>query len=180
MHSCECRKTGELPGHGMDNVLGLTGLEQVALSTSHTFSRSTSFRRTCFTSTPRIDVFAARTAAVDVLPLGTAGGGLEQPLLLLGRERPADGPAVGLAQHRDVVLQTAPVAVALQELAQRTKVHVDRAIADSIEVRLAWKPSIVSRVMVDSSRSPRRSCTIANRSSSKATVRSRFAVAASR
>jgi hypothetical protein len=35
----------------------------LALSTSHTFSTSTSLRRTCFTSTPRIDVFAARTAA---------------------------------------------------------------------------------------------------------------------
>ncbi len=73
---------GELPGHGLDNVLGLTGLEQVrddrvaqvvepeagqavALSTSHTFSRSTSLRRTCFTSTPRIDVLDL--GPIDVL-----------------------------------------------------------------------------------------------------------------
>lgn len=43
--------------------------------------------------------------AVDVLPLGIAGGGLEQPLLLIVGEHPADGCALGLAQHRDVVLQ---------------------------------------------------------------------------
>ena len=45
------------------------------------------------------------------------------------------GPS-GLAQHRDVVLQPAPVAVALQDLAQRAHVHVDGAVADPIELPL--------------------------------------------
>jgi hypothetical protein len=42
---------------------------------------------------------------------------------------------------------------------------------------LAWKPSIVSRVIVENSTSPKRSLTIASRSSSNTTVRSRFAPA---
>ena len=41
-----------------------------------------------------------------------------------------------ISQHPDVVLQQAPVAVALQDLAQCPHVHVDRAVADPIELSL--------------------------------------------
>jgi hypothetical protein len=74
-----------------------------------------------------------------------------------------------------VVLQQAPVAVALQDLAQCPHVHIDRAVADPIEVPLGLEA--FDRLARDGRQqnSPRRSFTIAKRSSSNATVRSRFA-----
>jgi hypothetical protein len=62
-----------IAGHAVQRDLALSRLVlampdvkapfPVALSTSHIFSRSTSLRRMCLTSTPRIEVFAAWTAA---------------------------------------------------------------------------------------------------------------------
>ena len=134
--------------------------------------------RLYLTSTPPIDVFAARTAAqVDVLPLGITGSSLSSSLLLLGRERLADGRDLGLAQQRDVVLQPAPLAVALQTFRNAPTSMLPLRLLTPSTFRLAWRPSIVWRVMVDSMTSLRRSFTIANRSTSNATVPSRFAVA---
>ena len=60
--------------------------------TSHALSRSTFLA----SDVPHLDpahrcVRRDDRRAVHVLPLGITGGGLEQPLLLLVRERPADG-----------------------------------------------------------------------------------------
>jgi hypothetical protein len=68
-----------------------------ALSTSHTFSRSTSLQRTCLTSTRRIDVFAASAAASRHAP--------RRNCWRRSRTAASAPRACPLTQHRDVVLQ---------------------------------------------------------------------------
>lgn len=65
--------------------------------------------------------------AVDVLPLGIRGGGLEQALPLVCRQRSPDGP-VALGQVADVVGERSPAAAELQHPRQHADVHVDGAI----------------------------------------------------
>ena len=66
---------------------------------------------------------------VDVLPFGIASRCLEQALLFVGCQRPADRGAAVLGEHLDVVLKTPPLLEPLEHPPQGADVHVDRAVA---------------------------------------------------
>ncbi|MEZ5420281.1 MAG: hypothetical protein R2708_23485 [Vicinamibacterales bacterium] len=150
----------------------------MVLSTSQTLSRSISRCRTCFTSTPRIEVFAARTAAQhNVLPLGVTGRGIKAAPLLLTRQSTADRRTTSLRQHLDVVFEASPLLEPLEDLGAVPTSMLMGMVAGAVEPPLRLNPSIDLRVMVASLTSPKCRFTTSSRSASKAIVRLEFAVA---
>jgi hypothetical protein len=69
-------------------------------------------------------------SAVNVLPLRTRGGDVEQAAPLLRRQRAADGP-LALWQVLDVISERPPPAAELQHPRQHAHIHVNRAIGNA-------------------------------------------------
>ena len=95
--------------------------------------------------------------APHVFPFRVGFGRLEQPFLLLARQHPANRLASGLREHLHVVLKPPPLFEALQHLAERTDVHVDRAVARALESPLRLKA-------LDHTRGDRRQTNVAKHS----------------
>jgi hypothetical protein len=129
----------------------------VAISTSYTLSRSTPRRRTCVTATPRMEVFAARTAArYTCSHSGLLAAVSNRRFWLPRRERTAHGRSARLGQHLHVVFESPPLLEPFERLAQRTDVHVDRPVARAFAAN--DQPAIESHDCVRKSSWLRASC----------------------